>query len=50
MSVREERMYAKEKLEEALYFVLQMRNSHIDKKHFVYNRTISHEEIEKKTD
>lgn len=30
-------MYAKEKLEEALYFLLQMRQNYIDRKHFIYN-------------
>ncbi len=30
-------MYAEEKLEEALYFLLQMRQSYIDRKHFIYN-------------
>ena len=30
-------MHAKEKLEEALYFLLQMRQSYIDRKHFIYN-------------
>lgn len=34
---KEERMYAKEKLEEALHFLLQMRQSYIDRKHFIYN-------------
>jgi hypothetical protein len=37
MNTKEERMYAKEKLEEALYFLLQMRQSYIHRKHFVYN-------------
>jgi hypothetical protein len=37
MNTKEERMYAKEKLEEALYFLLQMRQNYIHRKHFVYN-------------
>ena len=36
-TLKEERMYAKEKLEEALHFLLQMRQSYIDRKHFIYN-------------
>ena len=30
-------MYAKEKLEETLYFLLQMRQNYIDRKRFIYN-------------
>ena len=30
-------MYSKEKLEEALYFLLQMRQNYIDRKQFIYN-------------
>lgn len=35
--MKEERIKTKEKLEEALYFLLQMRQSYIDRKRFIYN-------------
>ena len=35
--IEEPKTYAKEKLEEALYFLLQMRQSYIDRTHFIYN-------------
>jgi hypothetical protein len=35
--LKEEKTYAKEKLDEALYFLLQMRRSYVDRKHFIYN-------------
>jgi len=35
--MKEDKMQAKEKLEEALYFLLQMRQSYIDRKRFIYN-------------
>jgi hypothetical protein len=34
--MQEEKMYAKEKLEETLYFLLQMRHNYIDRKQFIY--------------
>lgn len=35
--IEESRMYAKEKLEEALHFLLQMRRHYVDRKEFIYN-------------
>ena len=35
--IEEPKMYAKEKLEEALYFLLQMRRHYVDRKEFIYN-------------
>lgn len=35
--IKEPRMYAKEKLEEASYFLLQMKRYYTDRKEFIYN-------------
>ena len=35
--IEEPRMYAKEKLEEALYFLLQMKQYYVQRKEFIYN-------------
>jgi hypothetical protein len=35
--MEEPKIYAKEKLEEALYFLLQMRRYYVDRKEFIYN-------------
>jgi len=35
--IEEPKIYAKEKLEEALYFLLHMRRNYIDRKRFIYN-------------
>lgn len=35
--IKESRLYATDKLKEALYFLLQMRRSYVDRNEFVYN-------------
>jgi hypothetical protein len=34
---KEPKLYAEEKLEEALYFLLQMRHSYVDRREFIFN-------------